>query len=129
MASAIFLRGGKLLLAMRAAHKTMYPRCWDILGGHVEAGETVEQALIRESEEEVGLTPTSYSFAADIADPYPELHGEGIHHIYIVRTWEGGEPRMLGDEHTQLRWFTPVEACGLPDLAIDAYRPIFMSLA
>jgi 8-oxo-dGTP diphosphatase len=85
--------------------------------------------LIRESQEEVGLTPTDYSLAADLPDPCPRLHGEGIHHVYIVRTWEGGEPQMLGDEHTDLCWFAPVEACALPDLAIDAYRPIFMSLA
>jgi 8-oxo-dGTP diphosphatase len=31
-----------------------YPNCWDILGGHVEEGETPEETIIREMEEEIG---------------------------------------------------------------------------
>ncbi len=43
--------------------------------------------------------------------------------MYSVTAWEGGEP-LLGDEHTELRWFTPTAAIALPDLALEEYRPL-----
>ena len=32
-----------------------YPNCWDILGGHVEKGETAEECIVREMKEEIGI--------------------------------------------------------------------------
>ena len=46
-------------------------------------------------------------------------------HVYVVERWEGGEPVALGDEHSELRWFTPRAAFGLPDLALSEYRQVF----
>jgi 8-oxo-dGTP diphosphatase len=57
IACAAFLRDGFILLAKRASHKTWYPNRWDLIGGHVETGESVENALVREAREEVGLIP------------------------------------------------------------------------
>jgi NUDIX domain len=48
-ACGIPIRNGKLLLGRRADHRKLYPRCWDVIGGKVEAGETIEMALIREA--------------------------------------------------------------------------------
>lgn len=31
-----------------------FPNCWDILGGHIEEGETPEQCIVREMQEEIG---------------------------------------------------------------------------
>ena len=60
LACAILMRNGEILLAKRAADKRLYPNHWDLVGGHVEAGESVDAALIREVEEEVGVTPTAF---------------------------------------------------------------------
>jgi len=47
---------GKILLAQRAATKTICPLLWDVsVAGHVDAGETVEQAALREVLEEIGV--------------------------------------------------------------------------
>lgn len=46
----------EILLAQRSVYKTIYPLLWDIsVAGHVDAGETVEQAAIRETKEEIGI--------------------------------------------------------------------------
>jgi 8-oxo-dGTP pyrophosphatase MutT (NUDIX family) len=92
-----------------------------VIGGHVEAGETVEQALIRESEEEVGLTPTRFL-------PAERMHRGTVHHFFLVLEWRGGEPTLLGDEHTELRWFTLAEASALHPLALPEYPAFFRNL-
>jgi isopentenyldiphosphate isomerase len=47
---------GRLLLQLRSRHKDVQPGKWDTsVGGHVDWGESVEQALARELAEEVGI--------------------------------------------------------------------------
>jgi isopentenyl-diphosphate delta-isomerase len=47
---------GNILLAQRAASKTIYPLLWDVsVAGHIDAGETIEKGAIREVKEEIGL--------------------------------------------------------------------------
>jgi len=51
--------GGNILLQKRASDKDTYPDLWDIsVAGHIGAGETPENAVIRETEEEIGLSIT-----------------------------------------------------------------------
>ena len=39
-----------------------FPNCWDLIGGHIEDGETPEEALIREVKEELGITLADFRF-------------------------------------------------------------------
>jgi mutator protein MutT len=118
---AILAKDGSLLLGRRAPHRS-YPGCWDIIGGHLEAGETVEQALVREVEEETGVTPIQFA-------KLTTLHAEGIElHIYRVDAWMGGSPALRGDEHVELQWFSVQAACALPNLATEHYVQVFREL-
>ena len=124
--NALLLRQGSVLLARRSPHRKAYPGLWSFPGGHVEAEETLEQALTREASEEVNVAPVIYSAVARIADP--NTTSEPItYHMYAVREWSG-EPCIINGEHTELRWFTFEEAKALPDLALEDYRLLFDSL-
>ncbi len=53
----VFDEQGRLYLQKRPAWKDIQPGKWDTsVGGHISLGENVEQALKRETEEEIGLT-------------------------------------------------------------------------
>ena len=45
---------GRVFVQKRAANRSLFSACWDIVGGHVEAGETLVRALAREVTEETG---------------------------------------------------------------------------
>ena len=52
----VFNPQGELYLQQRPAWKDIQPNCWDTAtGGHVDYGETVEEALYREVYEELGI--------------------------------------------------------------------------
>lgn len=54
---------GEFLLALRDNKPGIpFPNHWDLIGGHVEEGETPEEALIREFKEELDLDLKEYSF-------------------------------------------------------------------
>lgn len=89
-------------------------------GGHVEAGETFEEALVREIEEEVGVVPLNFAAVAD----YDLGRGER-YRIFRVDAWSGGEPALRNREHAELRWVTPAEACALRPLALERYAELF----
>ena len=126
-ACAILVRDGRILLGKRAPHRAAYPNRWDLIGGKCEPGESVEAALIRETQEEIDVTPRTFQSVATLAEPEPDLRGARNHHVFLVTAWEGPGPRMLGDEHSEIRWVTVDEAVVL-DLALPAYRELFEAL-
>jgi 8-oxo-dGTP diphosphatase len=54
---------GEFLLALRDNKPGIpFPNHWDLIGGHVEEGETPEEALVREVKEELDIDIKEYSF-------------------------------------------------------------------
>jgi len=77
---------------------------WEVAGGHVELGETIEQAIIRETLEEFCITATE----VEIVCVCNQIYSPTKHYISfggVVRKWHGtpklGEP----DKFTELKWF------------------------
>ncbi len=59
---------GRVYVQKRAPHRALFPNCWDIAGGHVEAGETLHQALGREIAEETGWRLSRVLHLIDVYD-------------------------------------------------------------
>ena len=74
---------GEFLLALRDNKSWIpFPNHWDLIGGHVEEGETPEEALIREVKEELDIVLTEYTFWKK----YECLTGDAYENIKYIYT-------------------------------------------
>nr|WP_295890048.1 (deoxy)nucleoside triphosphate pyrophosphohydrolase [uncultured Devosia sp.] len=100
----------RVLIAQRPEGKAM-AGLWEFPGGKVEAGETPEAALIRELDEELGISTKEaclapVSFASHSYDNFHLLMP-----LYACRKWQGTpEPR----EHSALKWVRPQQLRNYP---------------
>ena len=126
--NALLIRQGLGLLAKRSPRRKAYPNLWSFPGGHVEKGESLAKALDRELREEIGVAPIDYKLLGTIADPNTAKDDPVTYHMYAVTAWRGGEPTIIDDEHTELRWFKLAAAISLADLAVAEYRPLLQGI-
>jgi 8-oxo-dGTP diphosphatase len=81
---------------------------WEFPGGKVEAGETDQQALVRECREELGV---EISVGARLGDDLPIPGGERILRVFLADLVRGSP---VANEHLQLLWMSAAELAGLP---------------
>lgn len=125
--NGLLVRNGQVLMARRCANRRLYPNTWSFPGGHVETGETLEQALQRELFEEIGIVPKSVRLLTRLYDRQQSDGTDVTFHLFTVEEWDR-EPANLGDEHSELRWVPFSFAAALPDLALAPYQDVFASL-
>ena len=119
---AAFIDNDKVLFVRRASHRKWGADLWDLVGGHVDKGETLDVALVRECLEEVGLAPLAFNHLATLYED-DDRKRKSPFHVYAIPTWSGGDPKLLGTEHSQLAWFTASAVADL-DLALEGYRQV-----
>lgn len=105
--AALIWRGERFLACQRPAHKAR-GLLWEFVGGKVEPGETREQALIRECQEELAVTVEPLDIFMEVTHEYPDLT---VHLTLFNARLREGEPQAL--EHHALRWITVREMEGL----------------
>ncbi|MDC7683142.1 8-oxo-dGTP diphosphatase MutT [Asticcacaulis sp. BYS171W] len=116
VAAALIDNDGRVLIAQRPEGKSLAGQ-WEFPGGKVEEGETPEAALIRELEEELGITTKAACLAPFVfaSHTYETFHL--LMPLYLIRRWEG-TARAL--EHTALKWVKPKDLRDYPMPPADA---------
>lgn len=122
MVAALIVQPGMILLGHRLPGRKFYPNVWDMFGGHVEPGEDHRQTLFRELREELGITPTEWTYEETIAVSLPG--GEGVFHLYRVTAWSGTPANLQPQEHDAIQWFSLDQAVQL-NLAHPDYPQLF----
>lgn len=103
VAAALIWRKGKFFICKRPEGKAR-AHLWEFVGGKVEAGETREEALVRECREELGIEVRVGEKFMEVTHAYPDLTVHlTVYHAEIV--W--GEPQLF--EHEDARWIAPYE--------------------
>lgn len=123
---AAILRDGRVLAARRSAPSSMAGG-WEFPGGKVEPGETETAALVRECDEELGVTVRLGSrVGEDVMLPTGWVLRVWLAEIDRAASGAAAEPRPLQD-HDALRWLAPEELSSVEWLPAD--WPVVHALA
>ena len=101
--AALIWDDDKFMICQRPAHKAR-ALLWEFVGGKVEPGETKEQALIRECQEELAITLNVGDVFMDVVHEYPDIN---VHLTLFNATIAEGVPKLI--EHNDIKWITTSE--------------------
>ena len=101
--AALIWDENRFLACQRPAHKAR-GLLWEFVGGKVEPGETKQQALIRECQEELAVTVAVRDVFMEVDHVYPDLT---VHLTLFNASIAEGIPQKI--EHNDLRWITVEE--------------------
>lgn len=111
--AALIWEGDRFLACQRPANKAR-ALLWEFVGGKVEPGETKEEALIRECQEELGVTVAVENVFMEVTHEYPDLT---VHLTLFNAKIAEGAPQKL--EHNDIQWLTVDEIDGYPFCPAD----------
>jgi 8-oxo-dGTP diphosphatase len=115
-AAALIDADGRVLICQRPEGKQL-AGLWEFPGGKVEAGETPEACLIRELDEELGITVASACLAPFVfaSHAYESFHL--LMPLFLCRRWEG---QVTAREHKAMAWVKPNRLGDYPMPPADA---------
>ena len=94
---------------------------WSCLAGFVEPGESLEEAVAREVDEEAGVRVSEVTYISSQPWPFPANLMLGFH-----ARWAGGDPTTRDAELEAVRWFSREEvetAHAAPDIPWTPEQP------
>ena len=122
VAAALIVRGGEVLIGQRRPDQPMALQ-WEFPGGKIEAGESAEQALVRELDEELGIRATIGPAVTRVRHNY--RHGGAVDlQFFAVHEFAG---EIEGRIYHQVRWVRLEDLAGYDFLA--AARGLIRDLA
>jgi 8-oxo-dGTP diphosphatase len=115
-AAALVDVDGRVLICQRPEGKQL-AGLWEFPGGKVEAGETPEACLIRELQEELGITVTHACLAPFVFASHAHESFHLLMPLYLVRRWSG---TVTAHEHQAIAWVRPEKLADYPMPPADA---------
>ena len=101
--AAVIYKEGKFLICQRPKGKNC-ELLWEFPGGKIELGETGEQCIVREIQEELGVTLRVLRKLTDVVYDYPD---RTVHLHFYVTEIESGE--LVRKEHNAFAWITEAD--------------------
>ncbi|KAH0283139.1 hypothetical protein M436DRAFT_58610 [Aureobasidium namibiae CBS 147.97] len=105
----------QLLVVRRVETETSFPNMWELPGGHVEQGETISEAIQRETMEETGLV------VQDVIGKFEELRWtskqggmESVQFNFVATIQQPAEVTLNPEEHSEWKWIRENEITSLP---------------
>jgi 8-oxo-dGTP diphosphatase len=114
VAAALIVRGGEVLIGQRRPDQPMALQ-WEFPGGKIEAGESAEEALARELDEELGIKATIGPKVTHIRHNY--RHGGAVDLLFFAVHEFSGE--IVNHIYRQYRWVKLDDLPGYDFLAAD----------
>lgn len=115
----------KFMICQRPVYKAR-GLLWEFVGGKVEEGETKEQALVRECQEELAVTLSVGDVFMDVIHEYPDII---VHLTLFNATIAEGVPQKL--EHNDISWISVSEIdnynfCPADIKILDRIKSVYM---
>lgn len=99
---------GKLWIPRRALHKKIFPLHLDMsMGGHVDSGETYDEAFKRETMEELNIDLHKTNFRL-LGNLRPPIHGVNAF-MNVYEIYSDNVPEYNTDDYIEYFWLTPQE--------------------
>lgn len=130
MAAVIVDERGRAFVQRRSPQRRLFPGCWDLVGGHVEAGEDPVESLAREVQEETGWRLTD---VVALLQRFSWTGSDGRtrqEYDYLVRvSGDLSAPDLEWDKHPEYAWVTEAELPMLMDNRDPDDRAIYSAVA
>src|SRR5439155_1235303 len=124
-ATGLIARGGRVLLGKRTS-KVRFAGMWDAFGGHLIPCEEPSSALVRELEEELGISALQPRFLGIYEDIDPTSKELFRHYLFFVTRWNGYRLITVNPTPTEIlgeKAFPSLDAVPIPFDAVDIFRP------
>jgi 8-oxo-dGTP diphosphatase len=122
VSAGLIVHDGQVLIGQRRKDQPM-PSLWEFPGGKIEPGETPQEALVRELNEELGIRAVAGQAVTHIRHNY--RHGGAVDlQFFAVREFTGEIDNQI---YQQVRWVRLEDLPGYEFLAAD--RELIRDLA
>jgi ADP-ribose pyrophosphatase YjhB (NUDIX family) len=103
--SAVIEKNNDLLFGKKRTNIGPYPNTWHLIGGGVDDGELLSDAIKREIKEEAGVEVEIIKPLGFDEDFEPNKHGETTHYIFLVFQTKYVSGKITADDDIeQLEW-------------------------
>lgn len=101
----VYCQSTKRFLFLLRPSDRRHKKSWGLVGGKIEAGETIQQGLVREIQEEIAFDASSSKLIP--IEKFTSSDNKFIYHTFIITVSEEFCP-TLNEEHTGYCW-TPLD--------------------